>query len=184
MNTCLPLEGQYHAWRYFQTLVMNFSLSEIFNSMEISDCFIRFMEYFLKFKIDWWVRVGGFSKVVATLNHVGGFFNLFIATTGGVWIIPSFLIRGYVLYVERTLSVITNFGQHQWSISFLISSWGLTGAKHYQKSTIAIIRIVLQHFTIPGYFPYILFYRCLCSLLSSGWFVIAVCDSFSDQGTC
>ena len=28
--------------------------------------------------------VGGFSKVVATLNHVGGPFNLFMATTGDV----------------------------------------------------------------------------------------------------
>ena len=27
-----------------------------------------------------WVGVGGFSKVVATFNHVGGSFNLFMAT--------------------------------------------------------------------------------------------------------
>ena len=38
------------------------------------------------------VGVGGFSKVVATFNHVGGSFNLFLATTGDVWIIPSFRI--------------------------------------------------------------------------------------------
>ena len=47
-----------------------------------------------------WVGVGGFSKVVASFNHVGGSFDLFMATIGGVWTIPSFRIRGYVLYVD------------------------------------------------------------------------------------
>ena len=42
-----------------------------------------------------WVGVGGFSKMVATFNHVGGSFNLFMATTGDVWIIPSFRIWDY-----------------------------------------------------------------------------------------
>ena len=36
--------------------------------------------------------VGGFSKVVATFSHVGGSFNLFMATTGEVWIIPPFTL--------------------------------------------------------------------------------------------
>ena len=36
------------------------------------------------------MEAGGFSKVVATFNHVGGSFNLFMATTGDDWIIPSF----------------------------------------------------------------------------------------------
>ena len=58
-----------------------------------------------------WVGVGGFSKVVATFNHVGGFFNLFMATTGDVWLTPSFRI---VLHVEHISCVITNCGQHQW----------------------------------------------------------------------
>ena len=66
--------------------------------------------------------------------------------------------------------------------SFLNSSLGLTGGKHYQKITIPIFRLVLQNFATPGYFPYILFYSYLFSLLSSGWFVIAVWDCFS-QGT-
>ena len=35
---------------------------------------------------------GEFSKVVATFNHVGGSFDLFMATTGNVWKIPSFQI--------------------------------------------------------------------------------------------
>ena len=58
--------------------------------------------------------------------------------------------------------------------SFLNSSLGLAGGKHYQKITIPVFRFVLQNFTIRGYFPYILFYCCTLSLLSSGWFVIAV----------
>ena len=66
-----------------------------------------------------WVGVGRFSKVVATFNHVGGSFNLFMATTGDVWIIPSFRIWDYVLHVEQVSCVITNCGQHQWVIPFL-----------------------------------------------------------------
>ena len=67
--------------------------------------------------------------------------------------------------------------------SFFNSSWGLTGGKHYQKIIIAVFWFVLPNFIIPGYFPYILFHGCLFSLLSSGWFVIAVCGSISVQGT-
>ena len=67
--------------------------------------------------------------------------------------------------------------------SSLNSPGGLTGGKHYQKIAIAIFSFVLQTFTIPGCFPYILFYRCLFSLISCDWFVIAVCGSFSVQGT-
>ena len=40
--------------------------------------------------------------------------------------------------------------------SFLNSSLGLAGGKHYQKITIPIFRLVVQNFAIPGYFPYIL----------------------------
>ena len=65
--------------------------------------------------------VGGFSKVVATFNHVGGPLNLFMATTGGVWIIQSFRIWGYVLHVEDVSRVITNCDQHQWAIPSLFS---------------------------------------------------------------
>ena len=63
--------------------------------------------------------------------------------------------------------------------SFLNSSLGLAGGKYYQKITIPIFRLVHRNFAIPGYFPYILFYHYLFSLLSSGWFVIAVCVSIS-----
>ena len=54
-------------------------------------------------------------------------------------------------------------------------SLGLAGGKYYRKITISIFRLVLQNFAIPGYFPYILFYRYLFPFLSLGWFVIAVC---------
>ena len=119
-----------------------------------------------------WVGVGNFSKVVATFNHVGGSFNLLMAITGDGWIIPSFQIWEYVLHVEHISCVFMNCGQHQRAILSLEE-------KHYQKITIPIFRDVLQNFAIPGYFPHILFYCYLFSLLSSGWFVIAVCGSIS-----
>ena len=63
------------------------------------------------------------------------------------------------------------------------SSLGFAGGKHDQKITIPIFILVLQNFAIPGCIPDILFYRYLFSLLSSAWFVIAVCGSLSVQGT-
>ena len=68
-----------------------------------------------------WVGVGGFSKVVATFSHVGRSFNLFMATTRGIWLIPSFRILGYVLYVEHMSCIITNCSHHQWPIPSLFS---------------------------------------------------------------
>ena len=65
------------------------------------------------------------------------------------------------------------------SFLFLNSSLSLAGGKHYQKITIPVFRAVFQNFSIPGYFPYILFYRYILSLISSDWFVIAVCGSVS-----
>ena len=123
---------------------------------------------------------GGFSKVVATFNHVGGSFNLSMATSGAVWIIPGLCVVCWAHFMCH---------HELWPTSvrhpfyFLNSSWCLTGGKHYQKITIAIFKIVLQKFTIPGYFPYILFFSCYFSLLSSCRFVIAVCGSISVQGT-
>ena len=66
--------------------------------------------------------------------------------------------------------------------SSLSSSLGLAGGKYYQKITIPIFRLVLQHFPlphVPGCFPDIIFCCYLFSLLSSGWFVIAVCGCIS-----
>ena len=65
---------------------------------------------------------------------------------------------------------------------FSLNSYlGSAGGKHYQEITIPIFRLVLQNFV--DCFPYILFYHNLLSLLSSDWFVIAVCASISLQGT-
>ena len=111
---------------------------------------------------------------------VGGSLNLFMATTGGVWMISSFQIWDYVLHVEHFSCVITDCGQHQWVIpSLLNSSLGFAGGKHLQEITIPIFRHVFKNFAIPDWFPYILFHHYLFSLLSSGWFVIAVCGSVS-----
>ena len=119
-----------------------------------------------------WVGVGGFSKEVATFNHVGGSFSPFMATTGDVLITTSFRIWDHVLHVVHISCLIPNCSQHQWVIPSLNSSLGFAGGKHCQKITLPIFRRVPQNFAIPGYFPYILFYRHLFSLLSSGWFVI------------
>ena len=126
-----------------------------------------------------WAGVGGFSKVVATFNHVVGSFNLFMAATGDVWITSSFRIWDYVLHVEHLSCVITNCGQHQWVIpSPLNSSLGLTGGKHYQKITIPILDLFLKiyHSRVPSLYSFLL----LSFLLTfSGWFVIVVCGSIS-----
>ena len=116
-----------------------------------------------------WMGVGGFSKVVATFNYVEGSVTIFMATAGDVWIIPSFRIWGYVLHVEHISCLITNCGQHQWAIPslFFIALWVLLEEKYYQKITIPVFRFVVQNFTIPDYFPCILFCRYILSLLSS-----------------
>ena len=62
------------------------------------------------------VGAGGFFKVVAAFNHVDGSFNLSVATTADVWIIPSFQLWGHMLHVEHISCVITNCGQHHWVI--------------------------------------------------------------------
>ena len=61
------------------------------------------------------------SWVVATFSHVGGSFNLSMAATGDVWIIPFYRMWGYVLHVEHISCVITNCGQLQWAIPSLFS---------------------------------------------------------------
>ena len=131
-----------------------------------------------------WVVVGGFSKVVATFNHVGGSLNLFIATIGDVWIIPFFSNLGlcaacwarFMCHHELWPTSVNH------PFSSLNSSLDFAGGKHYQKMTIPVFRLVHQNFAIPGCFPYILFYRYIRSLLSFDWFVIAVCGSISIPG--
>ena len=127
-----------------------------------------------------WVGVGGFSKVVPTFNHVGGSFNLFMATTGDVWIIPSFRIWDYVLHFEHVSCVITNGGQHQWVIPSPFS----TALKALLEENITrkllslsldlFFKILLFHVTFLIFFLSLSFF-----ILSSGWFVIAICGSIS-----
>ena len=58
-------------------------------------------------------------------------------------------------------------------------SLGLTGGKHYQKIAIPILRLVLQNFALSScFFSHSVLFSYL-SLLSSGWFVIAVYGSIS-----
>ena len=63
--------------------------------------------------------------------------------------------------------------------SSLNSSLGLTGGEYYQKITISIFRLILQHFAVTGCFSYMIFNRYHFSLLFSGWFVIIVYGSIS-----
>ena len=96
---------------------------------------------------------GGFSMMVATFSHVGGFFNLFMATTGGVLMIPSFRIWSYLLHVEHISCVIMNCGQHHWAIPSLFSI-----------TLEALLEENITRKLLSCYFPYILFYRYLFSL--------------------
>ena len=63
--------------------------------------------------------------------------------------------------------------------AFLNRSLGLAGGKHCHEITIPVFWLVLQNFAILGYFPCILSYHNLFSLLPAGLFVIAVCGSIS-----
>ena len=115
------------------------------------------------------VGVGGFSKVVATFNHVGGSCNLFMATTRDVWIIPSFSNLG--LCAARWARFMCHHELWPTSVShpfsFLYSSLGLAGGKHFQKITISVFRVVFQNFAIPGCF---IFFYCYI-LLTLFWFI-------------
>ena len=54
-----------------------------------AQCWILIIHAFILYTC-MWVGVGGFSNLVTTFNHVGGSFNLFVATTGDVRLIPTF----------------------------------------------------------------------------------------------
>ena len=56
----------------------------------------------------------GFLRWCPLSTMWAGPFNLFMATTRDVWLIPSFRIWDYVLHVEHVSCAITNCGQHQW----------------------------------------------------------------------
>ena len=114
-------------------------------------------------------------KLSGRLFADGIFKNIsFMATTGDIWIILSFQIFGNVLHVEHISCVNTNC--HLFSLNSFLC---LTGRKHYQKITIPLFRFILKNFAFPCCFPCILFYCYLFAILSSAWFVIAVCDTIS-----
>ena len=110
-----------------------------------------------------------FSLMRITSNHVGGSFNLFMATTGYVRIILSFRIWDYVLHVEHISCVITYCDQHRWAFSFLNSSFGLALGKYYQKISIPIFRFILQNFTFPGCFNFLKLFSIAKFLLTFFW---------------
>ena len=123
------------------------------------------------------VRIGGFSKVVAIFNHVSGSFNIFMATTGDVWI---------------TLRIFSNLGlcaacwahfmcHHKFwptsvshPFSSLNSSLGYARGKHCRKITIPIFKLVLQNllfqvvyfilFSIAIFSPYFLLVVCFIAV--------------------
>ena len=117
----------------------------------------------------------GYFKVVATFNHVGRALSLFIATAGGVWVIPSFRIRGYGLHVEHISCVITNCGQCQWAISslFLIALRALL-EKNFTKKLLSLsldlfFKLCYSRFLSMYYFPslsYLLNHNLYCFVLS------------------
>ena len=123
----------------------------------------------------------GSCKAVVTFNYLGKSFNLFKYHHQGCLNSPTFSNLGSCAAC-RTHSMC----HHElWPtspshpFSSLNSSLGLAGGKHYEKIIIPIFRLVLQNFVLPHCFLCILFCHYLLSLLSSGWFVIAVCGSIS-----
>ena len=84
--------------------------------------------------------------------------SLVCLTTRCVLIIPSFRNWSFVLHVKHVSCVIANYGHHQRANAYSSVNIALQ----------ALLELVLQNFLIPGYFPYILFYRylfstaCLC----------------------
>ena len=101
--------------------------------------------------------------------------NLFIATTGDVWIILSYWIWGYVLHVEHITCVIMNCGWLSYPSLFLNNSLASTGGKQYQKITIPIFTLALQNFAFSRLLSfYTLYHACYFSSISPVWVVIAV----------
>ena len=72
-----------------------------------------------------WVGAGGFSKVMATLNHVGGSFNLFMATTLNL----GFCAVCWAHFVFHHKLWPTSVSHPSSSLN---SSLGLAGRNHYQ----------------------------------------------------
>ena len=118
-----------------------------------------------------WVGAGGFSKVIATLNHVGGSFNLFMAITLNL----GFCAVCWTHFMFHHKLWPTSVSHPS---SFLNSSIGLAGRNHYQKTTIPVFRVVLQKFCysrllslyyfLSLYYLLIVFWLvCYCSTVMS-----------------
>ena len=135
----------------------------------------HFQDKLVKYK---WEMVGGFSKVVAIFNHVGGSFNLVMVTTEDVWMIPSFRISDYVLHVEH-VSCHHELWPNEWAIPCPLSIVleALLEENTTGKITIPDFRLVLKKLLYQV--AYIIFCCSRFSLLSSVWFVITVCGSVS-----
>ena len=105
-----------------------------------------------------WMGVVDFSKVVTTFNYVSGFFNIFMATTGDVWITPSFRIWGYVLHVEQHVSsrIVANISE--WSLLFSQWLFGPCWRKQLPENYYPYFRQVIPNFAFQGFIPCILFY--------------------------
>ena len=116
-----------------------------------------------------WVGGGwGFSRVVATFSHVVGSFNIFDGHHRMCLNNPIFSNLGLsaTCWVHFVCHHVLRPTSVDHPFSFLNSSWGLTGGKHYQEITIML------HSSYS--FLWLSFL-----LTSSCWFVTAVCGSIS-----
>ena len=106
---------------------------------------------------------------------LGPLINL-MATTWDVWIITSFFEFGIMCCMLSTSPVSSRILVNIRESPLLLSKWRLRFCwrKHYP-----IFWLALRNFAIPVCFPYIILYRYLFSLVTSVWFVIAVCGSIS-----
>ena len=130
-----------------------------------------------------WVGPGWLFLVVtflvATFNLVGKSLNLFVATTGDVWIILFFSICGYVLHVEHIPCVITNFNQQERVITSLSITLYVLLEKTLPEITVPIFRLILKNLLYQVAFLYsflslyflLTFFRLVCFL--SMWFCVS-----------
>ena len=141
------------------------------------------LTYIFKVICGW--GLGAFLKWWPPSTMWAGSFNLFMATTGGCLNNPIFFNLGlcavcwahFMCYHELWP---TSVGH---PFSFLNSSWGLTGENITRKLLSLSLDLFFKILLFQVSFLTLFFYSCLFSLLSSGWFVIAVCGSISVQGT-
>ena len=128
-----------------------------------------------------WVGVMSFSKVGVIFNHVDGSFNLFKYYHRGCLNNPIFKNLGLCAACWVHFMCHHEFWPTSVSLPFfsLNSSLGLAGGNYYQKLTIPFF---LQNFALPPSIAYNLFYSYLFSLLSSGWFVIALVALYFSPG--